>query len=67
MKKAVRSTAVVLLGALGLLAAAASHAADKGWAYELADAIMSPFCPGRALSECPSPQAGDLRDTRVRQ
>ena len=34
---------------------------EPGWSYELSDEIMSPFCPGRALSECPSPQATELR------
>jgi len=49
---------------LGLLLAAAlslAAAGGQGWGYDLADELMSPFCPGRALSECPSPQAADLR------
>ncbi len=33
----------------------------EGWAYELSDNLMSPYCPGRALSECPSGAAEDLR------
>ena len=37
------------------------------WAYELADELMSPYCPGRALSECPSPQAEELRAWIVHQ
>ncbi len=32
-----------------------------GWAYELSGELMSPFCPGRTLAECPSPQADELR------
>jgi cytochrome c-type biogenesis protein CcmH len=24
--------------------------------------MMSPYCPGRTLLDCPSPQAGELRD-----
>lgn len=32
-----------------------------GWAYDLANRLMSPFCPGRTLAECPSPQAESLR------
>lgn len=31
------------------------------WAYGLAHELMSPYCPGRTLAECPSPQAGELR------
>lgn len=27
----------------------------------MAHELMSPFCPGRTLAECPSPQATDLR------
>jgi cytochrome c-type biogenesis protein CcmH/NrfF len=28
---------------------------------------MSPYCPGRSLSDCPSPQAADLREWIVEQ
>jgi cytochrome c-type biogenesis protein CcmH len=57
---------LLLAGALGaalLLApvAAPSAAADERWAYELPRELMSPFCPGRALSECPSEHADRLR------
>jgi cytochrome c-type biogenesis protein CcmH/NrfF len=31
------------------------------WAYSLAHDLMSPFCPGRTLAACPSPQADELR------
>jgi cytochrome c-type biogenesis protein CcmH/NrfF len=31
------------------------------WAYDLAHELMSPYCPGRTLAECPSPQAAELR------
>jgi cytochrome c-type biogenesis protein CcmH/NrfF len=31
------------------------------WAYALAHDLMSPFCPGRTLAACPSPQADELR------
>lgn len=46
-----------------LLVASAASAVDEpeGWAYDLANEMMSPFCPGRTLAECPSPQAQDLR------
>lgn len=42
-------------------AAAPNAAAPKGWAYDLANELMSPFCPGRTLADCPSPQAQNLR------
>jgi cytochrome c-type biogenesis protein CcmH/NrfF len=51
----------------GLLLAGGARAADaparpeERWAYELPHELMSPFCPGRALAECPSPQADELR------
>ncbi len=35
-------------------------AGARGWAEDLADELMSPFCPGRTLSACPSPQAKTL-------
>lgn len=53
-----------LLSALGLLLLAGeswAEAEPEGWAYELASELMSPYCPGRTLSDCPSPQAGTLR------
>jgi cytochrome c-type biogenesis protein CcmH/NrfF len=31
------------------------------WAYELASELMSPFCPGRTLADCPSPAAASIR------
>ena len=54
---ATRASVVV---ALVLLLAPAALAAD-GWSYDLAHELMSPFCLGRTLAECPSPQADTLR------
>jgi len=52
----------VLLASLALSGVALGQAAEpQGWAYALADEIMSPFCPGRTLDDCPSPQAESLR------
>ena len=48
----------VLLGLAIVLAAGAGAARD--WGYDLGDELMSPFCPGRTLSSCPSPQAAEL-------
>lgn len=44
-----------------VLAGAGAAAEEPGWGYDLANELMSPYCPGRALAECPSPQAADLR------
>jgi cytochrome c-type biogenesis protein CcmH/NrfF len=48
-----------ILLALALLCA--SSAAAEGWSRELERQLMSPYCPGRSLVECPSPQATELR------
>lgn len=56
-------------GALGALwlgvstaaAAGEATAAPEGWAYKLPRDLMSPFCPGRTLAACSSPQAESLR------
>lgn len=42
-------------------AAAQEQEPDVDWAYALAHETMSPFCPGRTLAECPSPNAAELR------
>lgn len=56
------------LGLLGVVVCASlawSQAEDidqaDAWAYAMAHDLMSPFCPGRTLAECPSPQADELR------
>ena len=49
--------ALVLAAALG----AASAAAAEGYARDLERELMSPYCPGRSLIECPSPAATELR------
>jgi cytochrome c-type biogenesis protein CcmH len=30
-------------------------------AHRIASEVMSPYCPGRTLADCPSPRAGELR------
>jgi len=51
----------LLLGAvLATAGAAQAVAPEDSWAYDLAGEVMSPFCPGRTLSSCPSPQAAEL-------
>ena len=49
--------AALLLG----LALGASAEEPAGFGYALAHDLMSPFCPGRTLAQCPSPQADELR------
>jgi cytochrome c-type biogenesis protein CcmH/NrfF len=52
--------ACLLLGAL--VPAAAGAAGDpEGWSYTAWRELMSPFCPGRSLADCPSSQADSLR------
>ena len=48
------------LTCLLLVLAGVAQAEPDAWAYDLADELMSPFCPGRTLSDCPSPQAKTL-------
>lgn len=38
-----------------------ARAESSGWARDLESEMMSPYCPGRSLIECPSPQATELR------
>ena len=45
---------------LAILVLAASGAAARSWSYDLAGNLMSPYCPGRTLASCPSPQAAEL-------
>lgn len=44
-----------------LVPAAALPTDAPPWAYELAAELMSPFCPGRTLADCPSPNAASIR------
>jgi len=56
--------AVLLLLSLAGAAVAADDVAPEpagaSWAYDLAGELMSPFCPGRTVASCPSPQATEL-------
>jgi cytochrome c-type biogenesis protein CcmH len=70
-----RAGSLAALFALGALAFAAPAGADEppapasraandaapSWAYDLAQELMSPFCPGRSLADCPSQDAASLR------
>jgi cytochrome c-type biogenesis protein CcmH/NrfF len=54
-------SAAFILGASTAAAAGDAAAETEGWAYRLSHELMSPFCPGRTLSACSSPQAETLR------
>lgn len=45
----------------GAPAAVPTHAEVEQQAAELFGKVMSPFCPGRTIANCPSPQAADLQ------
>jgi len=63
MKTLARGARMLGLG-LGLaLAFAAPAAADDvpGWVYDVQRELMSPFCPGLTLADCPSPHAQSVR------
>lgn len=49
-----------LVACVALAAPAAAEEAEP-WAYQVWRETMSPFCPGRTLADCPSPQADSLR------
>ena len=51
---------IALLPLLVATGAAQAAVPEDSWAYDLAGEVMSPFCPGRTLSSCPSPQAAEL-------
>mgnify|MGYP001813744597 FL=1 len=62
----VGSALLLLLGVAWALPAPGAEE-KSGWGYQLSKEVMSPYCPGRALSDCPSPQAGELREWIVEQ
>jgi cytochrome c-type biogenesis protein CcmH/NrfF len=53
--------AALLLGVSAVMAQPAAAEELEGWAYKLPNELMSPFCPGRTISACTSPQADSLR------
>jgi cytochrome c-type biogenesis protein CcmH/NrfF len=52
--------AAALLLAWPPASAVAIGAEPESWGYDLSHDLMSPFCPGRTLATCPSPQASEL-------
>lgn len=59
-RRIVRVLLQVLLAGLALSAGARAEE-QAAWGYELADELMSPWCPGFALPDCSSGYASDLR------
>ena len=59
-------SALLLLGVAWALPAL-GEGEKSGWGYQLSREVMSPYCPGRALSDCPSPPAAELRQWIVDQ
>ena len=56
-----RSLILAILALAAFAAPAASDEPSTRWAYDLANELLSPFCPGRSLADCPSPDAASLR------
>lgn len=50
-----------LFGAALVALGARADAPEGRWSYYLANELMSPFCPGRTLNDCPSNQAAELK------
>jgi cytochrome c-type biogenesis protein CcmH/NrfF len=57
-----RSVAGVVLAVFLGLSPASAQQDPKADAARIFDEVMSPFCPGLTLADCPSPQAFELRD-----
>jgi len=52
---------VVVVVAAIAFAGSAARSEEQRWSRELERELMSPYCPGRSLIECPSPAATELR------
>jgi cytochrome c-type biogenesis protein CcmH/NrfF len=61
----VRSVAVAVVALALVVPASGADAED--WSYQYFGEIMSPFCPGRTLAACTSPQAESLREWILEQ
>ncbi len=62
-----RQRAARILGLLAVVGAAlalapAAPADEAPYSMQLWNGLMSPYCPGRTLMDCPSGQATELRD-----
>ncbi len=56
--------ALLMAGLLGAALAVVPNAGadETPYSIELWNGLMSPYCPGRSLMDCPSEQATELRD-----
>jgi cytochrome c-type biogenesis protein CcmH len=61
------ASAALIVGVLAASALPIAADDDSGWSYQLAHDVMSPYCPGLTLAECPSPDAGALREWIIEQ
>jgi cytochrome c-type biogenesis protein CcmH/NrfF len=52
---------VVVAAVIGLLVAAPAHAGPEDVASRISSEVMSPFCDGVTLHDCPSAEADELR------
>jgi cytochrome c-type biogenesis protein CcmH/NrfF len=70
-RRSARALLAAFAVAVGIVTAtpafAAADGAAPGWGYGLWNELMSPFCPGRTLADCPSEQAEQLREWIVAQ
>lgn len=57
----------LFLSGVVLSSAVAAEEEKEEWGYQLSHELMSPFCPGRTLAACSSPQAADMRVWIVEQ
>ncbi len=57
----IRLIGAVLLLAVTSNAVAATETQEARLAYSISRDLMSPFCPGRTLADCPSPDAAAVR------
>ncbi|MBX7136452.1 MAG: cytochrome c-type biogenesis protein CcmH [Oligoflexia bacterium] len=58
--------AICLVVSTTQLVFAQSDAASDQTAHQIYSTVMSPFCPGRLLNDCPSPDAAELKH-RIRE
>jgi len=61
LRRTTRLSLGVVLAVALLSAGATSAQQSESWGYRLPYELMSPYCPGRTLAQCTSPQAGELR------
>lgn len=57
-----RALLTVFIAAALVAPVAAQGPSAKQQAADLAGQLMSPFCPGKLLADCTSPNAGELRE-----